>query len=315
MNLNAYEIQSLKDKYKIKENDFQNEREFLLVRFISHCLWNERLSDEEKQQLIHLANLLDITEEDLNKRISEEGKAIYRKKVHAVISDDKIENSEKAELDNLAKEFNIPEEESLQILSDEVTSKIQSYVNSLLAERRISPDEEKKLNEMISGMHVKAEISGDGISRFRRFWDIENAELNPIESSINISKNEKLYFTAQVEWFEERTRITSVTYSGISTKFKICKGVYLRAGSIAPSRDTEQYLKLIDSGEVYFTDKRLIFVGQHGNKTIPFSKILSFTPYSDGIEIDKETGKKPFLKYDDSELMGIYLARLLKDFK
>ena len=49
-------------------------------------------------------------------------------------------------------------------------------------------------------------------------------------------------------------------------------------------------------------------------KQIPYSKILAFTPFADGIEIDKDTGKKPFFKYEDSELMGIYLARLLKDF-
>ena len=55
-------------------------------------------------------------------------------------------------------------------------------------------------------------------------------------------------------------------------------------------------------------------MGEHGNKLIPYSKIFSFTPFADGIEIDKETGKKPFLKSEDPELMGIYLARLLKDF-
>ena len=157
-------------------------------------------------------------------------------------------------------------------------------------------------------------LIGDGISRFRKYWDIENAELVPIETPINLQKSESLYFTAKIEWFEERTRTTSVSYGGISTKFKICKGVYLRGGSIAPMRNTEEYLKLIDAGDIYFTNKRIIFMGQHGNKQIPYSKILAFTPFADGIEIDKDTGKKPFFKYEDSELMGIYLARLLKDF-
>lgn len=314
LSLDSGIVNSLKEKYKISPKDYKYEKEFLLNSFISYCLWDEHLSDEEKTQLSYLAKLLNISEEYLKNKITEEGKIIYKKKVQLVISDDRIEDSEKEELDSLEKEFNIPESDSTEILSNEVSSKIQTYVNSLLEKRRISPEEEKKLNEMISGMHVTANFTGDGISRFRKYWDIENAELVPIEAPINLQKSENLYFKAKIEWFEERTRTTTVSYGGISTRFRICKGVYLRGGSIAPMRNTEEYLKLIDNGDIYFTNKRIIFMGQHGNKQIPYSKILAFTPFADGIEIDKDTGKKPFFKYEDSELMGIYLARLLKDF-
>lgn len=307
-------ITSLKEKYKIKSKDFKYEREFLLNSYISKCLWDGHLSEEEKKQLLHLSELLDINDDYLNRKITEEGKIIYKKRVQLVISDDIIENSEKDELNSLQKEFNISEEDSTNILSSEVSSKIQTYVDSLLEKRRISPEEEKKLNEMLSGLNVTAKFTGDGIEKFRKYWDVENAELVPIESPINLQKSEVLYFSTKTDWYEERTRTTSISYGGLGTKFKICKGVYLRAGSIAPSRITEGYLKLIDSGKLYFTNKRLIFMGEHGNKLIPYSKIFSFTPFADGIEIDKETGKKPFLKSEDPELMGIYLARLLKDF-
>ncbi len=313
LSLDSDVINSLKEKYKISSKEYKYEREFLLERFISHCLWDEKLSEEEKKQLSYLAKLLDISDEYLNNKITEEGKIIYKKKVQLIISDDKIEDSEYEELDTLEKDFNISENDSTEIFSNEVSSKIQTYVDSLLEKRRISPDEEKKLNEMISNMHVTVNFSGDGISKYRKYWDIENAELKPIEAPINLQKNENLYFTANIEWYEERTRTTTVSYGGVSTKFRICKGVYLRGGSIAPTRNTEEYLKFIDNGSVYLTNKRIIFMGQHGNKLIPYSKILAFTPFSDGIEIDKDTGKKPFFKIDDSELMGIYLARLLKD--
>ncbi len=312
--LNSDEVNQLKEKYKIKPKDFKYERELLLNRFITHCLWDERLSNEEKKQLSYLTKLLDLTEEYLNTRISEEGKLIFKKKVQLVISDDKIEDSEKAELDAIEKEFNISESDTNEILSKEVGSKIQNYVNTLLEKRRISPDEEKKLNEMISGMHVNAEITGNGISTFRKYWDIENADLVPIESPINLQKSENLFYSTNISWYEERSRTTTISYGGLSTKFKICKGVYLRGGIMAPMRNTEDYLKFIDNGEVYFTNKRVIFVGQHGNKQIPYSKILSFTPFADGIEIDKDSGKKPFFECNDPELMTIYFSRLLKDF-
>ncbi|MBR6154875.1 MAG: hypothetical protein IKQ43_10620 [Treponema sp.] len=314
LSIKMSDVNSLKNKYKIKDKLYQYEREFLLDRFISRCLWDERLSDSEKKQLSHLANILDVSEEYMNKRVAEEGKIILRKKVKLVIADNKIENSEKEELDALEKEFNISENDYMEILSKEVSAKLQEYVNAIILKRRMSPEEEAKFNEMVAGMHVNLKLSENGLSRFRKYWEIENSDLIPIQSPINIQKGENLFFSDKIEWFEERTRTTSVSYGGIGTRFKICKGVYLRAGSIAPSRNTEQYMKLIDTGIIYFTNKRIIFMGQHSNKVIMYSKILSFTTFSNGVEIDKETGKKPFIKTKDSELMGIYLARLLKDY-
>jgi hypothetical protein len=313
LSLDISEIENLKKKYKINDKMFLYEREVLLDKFISKCLRNERLSATEKEELSHLEKMLNIPEDYLNKRISDEGKKIFKKKVQHVIADNKIENSEKEELDILKKEFNISQNDYNEILSSEVSAKIKEYLRPIFAKRRMSPEEENKFNEMLADMHVNPGDIKQSLSKFRKYWDIENIDLPPIESPINIQKNENLFFYAKVEWFEERVKTKYVSYGGIGVKFKICKGVYLRAGSIAPTYNTEHYLKLIDVGTLYFTNKRIIFIGNHGNKTIPFSKILAFTPYSNGIGIDKETGKKPFIKYEDSELMGIYLARLLKD--
>ena len=70
-------ITSLKEKYKIKSKDFKYEREFLLNSYISKCLWDGHLSEGEKKQLLHLAELLDINDDYLNRKITEEGKIIY----------------------------------------------------------------------------------------------------------------------------------------------------------------------------------------------------------------------------------------------
>lgn len=307
-------IENLKKKYKVSRKAFLREREFLLDKYLSYCLWDEHLSSEEKKVLEYLTILLSLDVKYLDKRIDEEGKNIYRKKVQFVIKDNLIEDAEKEELDTLEKEFNISEDDSTEILSNEVSRKVQTFVNNLLEKRRISPDEEKELNDMISGLHVNASFTGDGIEKFRKYWDIENAELVPIQPNINLQKNEILYYFDKINWYEERSRTKYVSYGGLSTNFRICKGVSIRAGGIAPSRETEQYMKHIDSGTVFFTNKRIIFMGNHGNKLIPFTKILSFTPYTNGIEIGKDSGKQPFFECNDSELMGIYLARLLKDF-
>ena len=61
LTLDISTINSLKQKYNIKSKDFTYEREFLLNRFISHCLWDEHLSDEEKKQLsYYLSNAVSV---------------------------------------------------------------------------------------------------------------------------------------------------------------------------------------------------------------------------------------------------------------
>jgi len=90
------------------------------------------------------------------------------------------------------------------------------------------------------------------------------------------------------------------------------KGVRYRVGSIKPQRVTSEEWKHIDSGTLYLTNKRLIFTGRLRNSTINLTKILSFTPYSDAIEISKETGRPPFLKFsNNTDMFALILSRLL----
>lgn len=313
LSISSNSINELRNKYKVSEKAYKRERELLLDLYITHCLWDNHLSTEEKNQLNHLCDLIDLKKEYLEKRIIEEGKIIYRNQVQKAISDNKLTDEEEKDLNSLKSEFNLSDKEETDIYTEEVENKIQSYVNTIIANRRVSPEEEKQLNEMITGLNVKVTYTDNGLEKFKKFWKIENGELDEIPSPINLQKSERLFYRASINWYEERTRTTYISYGGLTTNFRIAKGLSLRAGHIAPSRQTEEYMKLIDSGEVFFTNKRIIFMGSHGNKNIPLTKILDITPFSNGIEIGKETGKKPFFECSDSEEMGIMLARLLKD--
>lgn len=312
--VNPADVENLKIKYKIKDGNFKAERQTLLEKYLVFCVSDNRLSDDEKKRLSFLCRLLGLDDDYLSSRISDFGASIYRDRVQGMISDDVFADSEREELKTLRAEFNLTDENGKDIYSEECKKKIQAYVDKLVEKRRMSPDEEKTLNDMISGLGIDTHFTDAGLSKLRHFWEIESGKLVPIDTPVNLQKNECLYYASKIEWYEERSRTTYVSYGGLTTNFRICKGVSLRAGNIAPARHSEEYMKLIDSGDVYFTNKRIVFTGTHGNKTIPWSKILDFTPYADGVEIGKDTGKKPFFKCSDVETMGLFIARLLKDF-
>lgn len=314
---NLKEIEELKKSLNISDTTeqeiFQKEgSQIFKDKLLALSINTDKTFDIIRKELDFLQRVLKVSEQTKNKIYSEVKEKIYVSKVKKAISDNVLTDAENDELEMYEKELGLSESEALSIYSRECKEKIQSYTNQIVSRRRMSPDDEKILNDMSKGLQVNLEFDLN-FHKFRKFWEIESGTLQPISSPINLQKSENLYYSARIEWYEERTKTTYVTYGGITANFRIAKGLSLRSGMIAPNRHTEEYMKLIDTGEVYFTNKRIIFVGEHGNKTIPFSKILDITPYGDGIEVGKDTGRKPFFKFNDVETMGLYLARLLKD--
>lgn len=113
---------------------------------------------------------------------------------------------------------------------------------------------------------------------------------------VNLQKEERIVWGFQnTKYIETRTRIDRVGSSqGVSVR--IMSGVYYRVGSFKsqPVEKTEH--RHIDTGWMIFTDKNFYFVGQAKSQRIPYSKIISIDPYSDGIGIMRDAASaKPQL--------------------
>jgi len=79
-------------------------------------------------------------------------------------------------------------------------------------------------------------------------------------------------------------------------------------------RVTEDVWQTIDTGHIYLTNKRLIFMGNLGNKIIRLNKILDITPYKNGVDIQKETGRSPFLEFSENvDIFSMMLVRLMDE--
>lgn len=124
--------------------------------------------------------------------------------------------------------------------------------------------------------------------------------MNPIDSDINLNKEENLYtILKSVDWKEYRkVRTGNVAGHGIMGRVKIAKGINYRYGVGKVGAESVDKLKTIDSGDLYVTDKRIIFRGSQGNKSLPLNKILAVNPTTSGIEFEKEAGKNVYIPYD-----------------
>jgi hypothetical protein len=96
-------------------------------------------------------------------------------------------------------------------------------------------------------------------------------------------------------WLEMRTRTVGTYRTGPVASIRIVKGLHYRIGSYSTHRVTATELQEIDTGMAYITNKRLIFDGRLKNTNIRHSAVIALEAYSDGVGIEKSTGRSPVL--------------------
>jgi hypothetical protein len=104
----------------------------------------------------------------------------------------------------------------------------------------------------------------------------------------NFQKSEQLVWVFQrVPYYELRTRRQRVGgYGGVSVR--VMKGVYYHTGGFR-SRSVEQTdTELVDTGLLGITTKHIYFAGPLKRFRVPYNKVVTFEPYSDGIGIMRD---------------------------
>lgn len=106
---------------------------------------------------------------------------------------------------------------------------------------------------------------------------------------INLQKGENVIWAfPDTKYLEDKTRRQTV---GGSKGFnvRIAKGVYYRTGQFRGTSMEYTERVHVDSGIVVITTKHIYFHGPRKPIRIPYNKIVSFQPMSDGIGIMKDT--------------------------
>jgi hypothetical protein len=96
---------------------------------------------------------------------------------------------------------------------------------------------------------------------------------------------------SKVEFFEDRA-VRQWVGGSTGMSFRVAKGVYMRVGQHQGHAESHDEKRLIDTGILTITSKRLIFRGSGRINEIPLSKIISLEGYRDGIVIAKSGKQK-----------------------
>lgn len=194
----------------------------------------------------------------------------------------------------IAKESFIDENLKKSLLITGVENSIENAFDDGL----LSEDEEKNIVNIIDFYNItQDELNKKGyFTKLKQGSILRNVMEGIMPEGINIQgqlpfnfqKNEKLIWIEQnVKYLETKNKTRYVGGSqGVS--IRVAKGLYYRVGSFKGQRIQEEETNHVDTGLIAITNKHIYFGGSSKNFRIPYSKIVSFIPYSNGIGIQKD---------------------------
>lgn len=318
-NINAIDtdqIIGIADRYKINlEKNFEEERKDMFRKLVRHVINDDNISNEEAMQLKHLKDILFLNQQEAETILKEETQRRYGEHIDEALHDNRVSKSEKERLEQLRKHLMIDEEVAKKLYAGRAKTNLQKFIEDAVSDERLSPAEEKEMNEIAKSLGIELSFddnSKKALERFRLYWQIENGDLPELKPDIKLFKGEKLHFKTAADWIEHKQVTRRINYGGPTARIRLAKGIYYKAGSMAVNRTKEDVWQRLDSGWIYLTDRRLIFMGSRGNKNIRLNTILTFKPYSNGVDIQKSAGKSPFLEFSDNvDIFSMILGRLL----
>lgn len=308
-----HQIRTACEKHGVKlEKISADARSALYEKYVAFAFEDKVVTDDELAALERTQDLLQLTKAAVQRAYWDPILELFGHDVDEAISNGSLAAGDRERLSQLERDLRIPAEQAKRIYDARAGKKVEIYVAEIIEDAKISPEEETKLKAMCQSLDVDINWSGDSLETFERFktnWKLEHGELEPVPIDINLQKKESCYATREVSWYEIRKVTKRINYSGPTARLRIMKGVYWRVGSVGVQRVSEDVMSHIDSGTVYLTNKRVVFMGSKGNKTIRLPRILDYDVHTNGVSIEKDAGKSPFLEFEDlPEQFGIVVG-------
>ena len=184
-------------------------------------------------------------------------------------------------------------------LKNEILEAWQMAVEQAFSDGILTEQEETRLRDMIGEFNFNRDILNldNAYLKFvkgsvlREVMEGKIHQRVKVEGSLpfNFLKKETLiWFFKNSKYYEMRTLRH---YEGGTQGFsiRIAKGLYYRTNAFQGRPVETEKLTYIDTGFFAITDKNIYFGGSTKNFRIKYEKIVSFIPYDDGIQIQRDS--------------------------
>jgi len=322
-------IQSI-DKYFLSTNKTISDKrkkhigKKLFFNYLKYTLNDLQISTKEKLKLQEIEKYFVLSKKD----ISEIKSRLNKKSIETLIIksyDDKIlSDKEEMEIINLAEYLELPKGYVEKIRNKISSSILNSALKDKLSDNRLTPKEESELTKLLSDLKISKEQFSKIIPQkklnqleyAKLLWSLDKGIFYPIQNPpITLKRKEECYLILPAKLIEFKTVHKGYSYNNSSISIPIMKGVRYRIGG-GRAKPIKKEVKIKYPGKLLLTNLRIVFIS-NGNKSfqIPFSKLLSFNVYLDGLEfILSRKGYILNLSSKNVELFSVGLASAIRNF-
>jgi len=264
--------------------------------------WHKSCREKEKIALAQKAEKLKNAEKQILSLYEE---AIINNKDYDVLY---------IKISNLANENDI----SLNCMRELLIKAWENMVNKAIEEKGVITAKEE--NNLFNFAFTKFNLTSEELNRnnvFRRgtmaiiIREISEGRIPDrfmVDNlGVNLLSTESLVYAFHTNYYEDKTR---TTYEGRTQGFsmRIVNGLWCRVGDYKghPVQITERVR--VDEGNFIITTKHLYFNGKTKSFRVPYSKIVAFYPYSDGIGICQDKANAKLQIFETPETWFVYNA-------
>ncbi len=311
------EVKAIAKSYGVNfMESFQAETIELYRTYLNFVVNDLKISENEYDTIKHLQNILDLPDDialSVNKSVF--GNLFQEKYIQAVLIAKKSMKNDDIFL-MLKENYRLSDEFVGQLIDEAHWSVFNTKLHDVFEDNKVSPYEDESLKTLAHELGLDVNLSEEthgSIDKMRRYWKLEYGEIEGIAINIHLHNGEICYYSlASVNWYEWRAAVRRINYAGPAGRINLFKGLDFKIGSVGLDVVHEDEMKLIETGSLYVTNKRIIFVGSKKSTTIGLSRILAVKPFLEGVEIIKDGGKTPFIAFDTDPLeLSIIVSRLL----
>lgn len=218
----------------------------------------------------------------------------YRLAINALLCDGVFCEADATVLDGFRAHLGLEEDVAAEIFRAQARVYIRRRLLQFLQDGELSPDEDTILDDLVVSVGLGpqwGEETEQELIKARRTWALASGPLPIIQTDLGLVGREVAYAQAEVEAFEERSRTVGVTYGGFALSIPVFKGLRFRTGQYGVGRQSMRYQHPLGSGDLTITNRRLIFRSPERAITARLTSIVDLTNYSDGVMVQKTTGK------------------------
>lgn len=304
------DVASIEKKYGVSlQQEFALNLEEFYAVYLNHCLQDENMEEDRLRDLTHLRHLFQLSDSAVAMLHQRLGTPAYKRMFERAVADGVLSDAQQASLEKFQSDIMLPSSLADPIADEAKSNALQSRLKKTVKDQRLSPAERDQVEELMRKLRMGAaakQAAWRQLKPFQEYWELENMELPVIDAPTDLQKSERCHFQAQrVGWHEFR-----LTKKPGSVQVRPTASFYMKSEPNAAAY--AGYITLIDTGTLYLTDKRIIFEGASKSTSIKLDKIVRTYKHEKGIEIDKETGKSPYLELGVQTVQfDIMLARLM----